>query len=67
MYFYYEGRSVLLRAEGVLCVSIDSYDAVWSGHLEFEISIEWHRIVSGKCGSSEQCVIATVEGDNIED
>ena len=27
----------------------------------------WYRIESGECGSSEQCVIATTEGDNIED
>ena len=26
-----------------------------------------YRIESGECGSSEQCVIATAEGDNIED
>ena len=25
-----------------------------------------YRIESGKCGSSEQCVIATAEGDDIE-
>ena len=27
----------------------------------------WHRIESSKRGPSEQCVVATVEGDNIED
>ena len=26
-----------------------------------------YRIESGKCGSSEQCMIATVEGDDVED
>ena len=26
-----------------------------------------YRIESGKCGSFEQCVIATAEGDDIED
>ena len=35
--------------------------------LEFQISIVWHRIESSKCSSSEQCVIATAEGDDIED
>ena len=53
--------------EGALRVSIDSYDTTWSGHLELEISIVWHRIESSECGSSEQCVIATMEGDDIED
>ena len=48
--------------EGALCVSIDCYDAAWSGHLELVISIVRHRIESSECGSSEQCVIATAEG-----
>ena len=58
---------MLLSMEGAFHVSIDCYNTAWSGHLEFEISIVWHRIESGKCSSSEQCVIATAEGDNIED
>ena len=53
--------------EGAFRVSIDCYDTVWSGHLEFEVSIVWHRIESSKCSSSEQCVIAVAEGDDIED
>ena len=57
----------MLGMEGALRVSIDCYDAAWSEHLDLEISIVQHRIESSKCGSSEQCVIATTEGDDIED
>ena len=62
-----QGRGVLLGTEGAFRVSIDYYDTTWSGNLEFEISIVWHRIESSKCSSSEQCVIATAEGDDIKD
>ena len=58
---------MFFSTEGALHVSIDCYDPAWSGHLELEISIVWHRIKSSECGSSEQCVIATVEGDDVED
>ena len=58
---------MLLGAEGALCVSIDYYDTAWSGHLEFEIRRVRHRIESSKGSSSEQCVIATAEGDDIKD
>ena len=58
---------MLLGMEGALRVSIDCYDAAWSGHLELEISVVRYRIESSKCGSSKQCVIVTAEGDNIED
>ena len=58
---------MLLGTEGSFRVSIDCYDTAWSGHLEFEISIVWHHIESSKCRSSEQCVRATAEGDDIED
>ena len=67
LYFCCEGRSVLLHTEGALCVSIDCYNPVRSWHLELEVGIMRHRIESGKCGSSEQCMIATAEGDDIED
>ena len=43
------------------------FDATWSGHLELEISIVWHRVEPSKCGSSKQCVIATAKRDNIKD
>ena len=65
--FCCEGRSVLLRAERALCVSIDCDDPPRSWHLELEVCIMRYRIESGKCGSSEQCVIATAERDDIED
>ena len=53
--------------EGAFRISIDYYDATWTGHLELEISIVWHSVESSKRGSSEQCVIAAAEGDDIED
>ena len=58
---------MLLSTEGALRVSIDCYDTAWSGHLKFEISIVWHRIELSECSSSEQCMIATAEGDDIKD
>ena len=67
LYFCCQGCGVLLSMEGALRVSIDYYDAAWSGHLKFEISIVWHRIKSCQCSLSEQCVIATAEGDDVED
>ena len=41
-------HGVLLRAEGVLRISIDCYDTAGSVHLELEIGIVWHRIESTK-------------------
>ena len=65
--FCCEGRSVLLRAERALCVSINCYNPAWSWHFEFEVCIMRYRIESSKCGLSEQCVIAAAKGDDIED
>ena len=45
--------------------SIDCYNAAWSGHLE--IGIVWACIEASERGSSEQCVVATAEGDDVED
>ena len=58
---------MLLGTEGALRISIDCYDTAWSRHLELDISIVRHHIESGKRSSSEQCVIAATEGDDIED
>ena len=58
---------MLFCAEGAFRVSINCYDTAWTGHLELEISVVWHRVESSKCGSSKQCVIAAVKGDDIED
>ena len=58
---------MLLCTEGAFGVSIDCYDAAWTGHLELEISIVWHRVESSKRDSSEQCMVAAAEGDDIED
>ena len=67
LYFCCEGRSVLLCTEGALCVSIDYYNPARSWRFELEVCIMRYRIESGECGSSEQCVIATAEGDDVED
>ena len=67
MYFCREGRSMLFRTEGEVCVSIDCYNPARSWHLELEVGIMRHRIESGECGSSQQCMIATAERDDIED
>src|SRR3990170_2743617 len=52
LHFRCQGRGVLLGTEGAFHVSIDCYDTVWSGHLEFEVGIVWHRIEASKCSSS---------------
>ena len=67
LYFCCKGRGVLLSAEGAFRISIDCYDTTWSRHLELEVGVVQHRIESSECGSSEQCMIATAEGDDIED
>ena len=67
MYFRREGYRVLLCLERAFGVSIDCNDATWTGHLEHQIGIVWDRIEAGKSSSSEQCVIAIAEGDDIED
>ena len=58
---------MLFCTEGAFRLSIDYYDTAWTGHLELEISIVWYRVESSKCGSSQQCVIATSKGDDIKD
>ena len=58
---------MLLCSEGALHIAIDCYDASWTGHLELEISIVWHCVESSNRCSSEQCVVAVGEGDDVED
>ena len=58
---------MLLYTERALSVSIYCYDATWTGHLELEISIVWHCVESSKRGSSEECVVAAAERDDVED
>ena len=67
LYFRCQSHSVLLGMKGAFHVSVDCYDTAWSGHLKFEIGIVWHHIEACKCALSEQCVIATAEGDDVED
>ena len=65
--FCCEGRSVLLHAERAFCVSINCYNCARSWHFHLEVRIVLYRIESSECGSSEQCMIATSEGDDVED
>ena len=58
---------MLLRMERAFRVSINCYNPARSWHFELEVCIMRYRIKYGECGSSEQCVIGTVEGDDIED
>ena len=67
MYFRCKGRRVLLRSEGAFSVSIDRDDTSRAWHLELEVCVVRDRIELGKCGSPEQCVIATTERDYVED
>ena len=67
LYFCHEGCSVLFYTERVVCISIDCYNLARSWHLELEVCIVWYRIESSECGSSEQCMIATMERDDIKD
>ena len=67
MYFYREGCRMLFCSKRAVHISIDSDDPARSWHLELEICIVRHRIESCECGSSEQCVVATVERDDVEE
>ena len=67
LYFCCKGHGVLLSTEGALRISIDCYNTARSRHLELKVGIGRHRIETSKCGSSEQCVITTAEGDDVED
>ena len=58
---------MLFSTDGAFRISIYYYDAVWTGHLELEISIVWYCIESSEHGSSEQCVVAAAEGADVED
>ena len=58
---------MLFCTEGAFRISIDCYDAAWTGHLELEISIVQYCVESSERGSFEQCVIAVAEGDDIKD
>ena len=67
LYFRCRGRRVLLHLEGAFGVSIDRnyYSRVW--HLELKVCVVRDRIELGECGSPEQCMVATVERDYVED
>ena len=67
LYLCCKGRSVLFRTERAFCVPIYCYDPARSWHLELEVCIMRYRIEFRKCGSPEQCMIATAERDYIED
>ena len=63
MYFRCKGRRVLLCSEGAFGVSIDRNYSSRAWHLELKVCVVRYHIELGECGSSEQCVIATVEWD----
>ena len=67
LYFRRKGCSMLFCTERAVHISVDCYDPTWSWHLELKVCIVWYHIESGECGSSEQCVVAAAEGDDIED
>ena len=67
LYFCCKGRGVLLSTKGAFHISVDRYDTAWSGHLELEVGVVRHRIELSECGSSEQSMIPTTKGDDIED
>ena len=67
LYFGRDGRGMLFSREEAFHVSVDCYDTARPGHLKFEIGIVRHRIEASKCGLSEQCVVATTEGNDAED
>ena len=58
---------MLLRSEGAFRIFVDRDDSMRAWHLELEVCIIRYRIESRKCGSPEQCMIATVEGDDVKD
>ena len=58
---------MLFCSKGAVHISVESDDPARSWHLELEVCIMWYRIESRKCGSPEQCMIATAERDYIED
>ena len=58
---------MLFYMERAFRIAIECYDATWAGHLKLEISIVWYCVESSKRGSSEQCMIAAAEWDDIED
>ena len=54
-------------SKGAVHISVESDDPMRSWHLELEVCIMWYRIESSECGSSEQCMVATAERDDVED
>ena len=63
-------------ARATMCSSVRSERSVFpltvmtpprSWHIELEVCVMRYRIEFCKCGSPEQCVIATAERDDIED
>ena len=67
MYFRCKGRRVLLHSEGAFDVSIDRNYSSRAWHFELKVCVVRYRIELGECGSPKQCVIATAEGDDVED
>ena len=62
LYFGHKGRSVFLYTERAVHIPVDCYDPARAWHLELEVCIMRYRIESRKCGSPEQCIVATANG-----
>ena len=58
---------MLLCMEGALHASIDFYNTTWPRHLKLKVSVVQDCIETGESSSSKQCMIATAEGDDVED
>ena len=58
---------VLFGAEEAFDLAINCYDAARTGCLELNLGIMWNCVESSKHGTSEQCMIATSKGYDIED
>ena len=58
---------MIFYLKGVVHISVDSDDPARSWHLDLEVCIMCYHIESSECGSSEQCVVANAERDDVED
>ena len=58
---------MLFSMEGALHVTIDCNNATRSRHFKLQVSIVRDCIKAGESSSSEQCMVATAERDDVED
>ena len=60
-------KAVVYSYRGGYGLAINRDDAARTGHLELTVGIMWHRVESSERGLSEQCLIITTKGDDVED